>query len=104
MSASAAPKPRLKRLPRVKPRVTVDNQSSNRFTVIEVNGLDRIGLLYDVTEALFPPQPQHRLGARSPPSGRRTVDVFYVTDLTGHQDRQPDPPDANRGPSCWALL
>ena len=35
------------------PRVIIDNQSSNRFTVIEINGLDRIGLLYKLTEALF---------------------------------------------------
>ena len=67
---------------RVEPRVTVDNQSSNRFTVIEVNGLDRIGLLYDVTEALF------RLNlniasAQITTFGEKAVDVFYVTDLTG---------------------
>ena len=37
----------------VEPRVIIDNQSSNRFTVIEINGLDRIGLLYDLTEALY---------------------------------------------------
>ncbi|HUF45089.1 MAG TPA: [protein-PII] uridylyltransferase, partial [Aestuariivirgaceae bacterium] len=35
----------------VEPRVIIDNESSNRLTVIEVNGLDRIGLLYDLTDA-----------------------------------------------------
>jgi [protein-PII] uridylyltransferase len=74
-------KPRLSAF-RVEPRVSVDNQSSNRFTVIEVNGLDRIGLLYDVTEALF------RLNlniasAQITTFGEKAVDVFYVTDLTG---------------------
>jgi [protein-PII] uridylyltransferase len=74
-------KPRLSAF-RVEPRVAVDNQSSNRFTVIEVNGLDRIGLLYDVTEALF------RLNlniasAQITTFGEKAVDVFYVTDLTG---------------------
>jgi len=74
-------KPRLS-IFRVEPRVVVDNQSSNRFTVIEVNGLDRIGLLYDVTEALF------RLNlniasAQITTFGEKAVDVFYVTDLTG---------------------
>jgi len=74
-------KPRLSAF-RVEPRVVVDNQSSNRFTVIEVNGLDRIGLLYDVTEALF------RLNlniasAQITTFGEKAVDVFYVTDLTG---------------------
>jgi [protein-PII] uridylyltransferase len=66
----------------VEPRVIIDNQSSNRFTVIEINGLDRIGLLYDLTEALY------RLNlniasAHITTFGEKAVDVFYVTDLTG---------------------
>jgi len=66
----------------VEPRVIIDNESSNRTTVIEVNGLDRIGLLYDLTEALF------RLNlniasAHITTFGERAVDVFYVTDLMG---------------------
>jgi len=66
----------------VAPRVIVDNESSNRHTVIEVNGLDRIGLLYDLTQALY------RLNlniasAHIATFGERAVDVFYVTDLTG---------------------
>ncbi len=66
----------------VEPRVIVDNQSSNRFTVIEINGLDRIGLLYDLTEALY------RLNlniasAHITTFGEKATDVFYVTDLTG---------------------
>jgi [protein-PII] uridylyltransferase len=46
------PRPRLRAFS-VEPRVIIDNQSSNRFTVIEINGLDRIGLLYNLTDALF---------------------------------------------------
>ena len=66
----------------VEPRVIIDNQSSNRFTVIEINGLDRIGLLYDLTEALY------RLNlniasAHITTFGEKAIDVFYVTDLTG---------------------
>ena len=66
----------------VVPRVIIDNQSSNRFTVIEINGLDRIGLLYDITEALY------RLNlniasAHVTTFGEKAIDVFYVTDLTG---------------------
>jgi len=66
----------------IEPQVIIDNQSSNRFTVIEVNGLDRLGFLYDLTEALF------RLNlnissAQIATFGERAVDVFYVTDLTG---------------------
>jgi [protein-PII] uridylyltransferase len=66
----------------VEPQVIIDNEGSNRTTVIEVAGLDRIGLLYDLTEALF------RLSlniasAHVTTFGERAVDVFYVTDLTG---------------------
>jgi len=66
----------------VEPQVIIDNQSSNRFTMIEINGLDRIGLLYDLTEALY------RLNlniasAHVTTFGEKAIDVFYVTDLTG---------------------
>ena len=66
----------------VAPRVIIDNDSSNRHTVIEVNGLDRIGLLYELTQALY------RLNlniasAHIATFGERAIDVFYVTDLTG---------------------
>ena len=67
---------------KVEPQVVINNDSSNRFTVIEVAGMDRIGLLFDLTEALF------RLNlniasAHITTFGERAVDVFYVTDLTG---------------------
>jgi len=66
----------------VEPRVIIDNHSSNRFTVIEINGLDRIGLLYDLTEALY--RLNLNIGsAHVTTFGEKAVDVFYVTDLTG---------------------
>jgi [protein-PII] uridylyltransferase len=66
----------------VEPRVIIDNQSSNRFTVIEINGLDRIGLLYNLTEALF--HLSLNIGsAHITTFGEKVIDVFYVTDLTG---------------------
>lgn len=81
VAGQARPKRRLQPFA-VEPRVIIDNDSSNRLTVIEVNGLDRIGLLYDLTEALW------RLNlniasAHIATFGERAVDVFYVTDLTG---------------------
>ena len=66
----------------VSPRVIVDNQSSNRFTVIEINGLDRIGLLYDLTEALYHLN-LNIASAHITTFGEKAIDVFYVTDLTG---------------------
>ncbi len=67
---------------KVAPRVIIDNDSSNRFTVIEVNGLDRVGFLYDLTEALY--RLNLNIGsAHITTYGERVIDVFYVTDLTG---------------------
>ena len=77
------PKGRIKAFD-VAPEVTLTNDLSDRFTVIEVSGLDRPGLLHGLTDALG------RLNlnitsARVATFGERAVDVFYVTDLTGHK-------------------
>jgi len=69
---------------RLLPEVVINNQMSERFSVIEVSGLDRPGLLYDLTSALSD------LGldinsAHIATYGERAVDVFYVTDLQGAQ-------------------
>jgi [protein-PII] uridylyltransferase len=66
----------------VPPRVIIDNESSNRTTVIEINGLDRIGLLYELTEALFRLN-LNIVSAHVTTFGEKAIDVFYVTDLTG---------------------
>ncbi|MGB7206384.1 MAG: [protein-PII] uridylyltransferase [Anderseniella sp.] len=68
----------------VEPQVIVSNDISNRFTVIEIAGLDRIGLLFKLTDSLF------RLNlniasAQITTFGERAVDVFYVTDLLGQK-------------------
>jgi [protein-PII] uridylyltransferase len=72
----------------VAPRVIIDNQSSNRFTVIEINGLDRIGLLYNLTEALFHLS-LNIASAHITTFGEKAIDVFYVTDLTGDKILNP---------------
>ncbi|WP_436643660.1 [protein-PII] uridylyltransferase [Microbaculum sp. FT89] len=68
----------------VEPDVLVNNTWSNRYTVIEMSGLDRPGLLYELTDVLA------RLNlniasAHVATFGERAVDVFYVTDLTGQK-------------------
>ncbi|GBQ68079.1 uridylyltransferase PII [Ameyamaea chiangmaiensis NBRC 103196] len=66
----------------VPPRVVVDNRASNSYTVIEVNGRDRPGLLHDVTDAMNGESLQ--IGsAHVTTYGMRAVDVFYVRDLFG---------------------
>ena len=67
---------------RVPPRVIVDNAASETYTVIEVNGRDRIGLLYDVTSTLTRLNLQIA-SAHISTYGERVVDVFYVKDLFG---------------------
>lgn len=66
----------------VPPRVVIDNQASNGFTVIEVNSRDRLGLLYDVTKTIK--EQKLQIGsAHITTYGIRAVDVFYVKDVFG---------------------
>ncbi|MFC4171196.1 [protein-PII] uridylyltransferase [Microvirga sp. GCM10011540] len=75
----------------VPPEVSIDNSLSNRQTVIEISGLDRPGLLYDLTTALGKLN-LNIASAHIVTFGEKAVDVFYVTDLTGtkvtHASRQ----------------
>ncbi len=67
---------------KVSPRVIVDNGPSNKYTVIEINGLDRVGLLHGLTDALFHLN-LNIASAHITTFGEKAIDVFYVTDLTG---------------------
>ncbi|MBB3997788.1 [protein-PII] uridylyltransferase [Aureimonas pseudogalii] len=77
-----------RRAPRVlpsfafRPRIDVDNGLSNLLTVIEVEGLDRPGLLADLTGAISDLNLDIR-SAHISTYGEKVVDVFYVTDLLG---------------------
>lgn len=68
----------------IRPKVHFDNEASRIATVIEVECLDRPGLLYDITQAIF------EAGLSISTSmvatyGERAVDVFYVRDGFGHK-------------------
>ena len=39
-------------IPRVSGEVKINNQDSDFYTIIEVTGEDRLGILYEITEAL----------------------------------------------------
>jgi len=77
----AVPKGRLKAFA-VEPEVMINNQWSNRYTVVEVTGLDRPGLLYELTATLSKLS-LNIASAHVATFGERVVDVFYVTDLFG---------------------
>src|SRR5881394_1843093 len=72
----------------VEPEVTINNQWSDRYTVIEVSGLDRPGLLYQLTTAISKLN-LNIASAHVATFGERARDVFYVTDLLGAQINAP---------------
>jgi len=72
----------------VAPRVLVDNKASASHTVIEVNGRDRPGLLFELTRALTGLNLQVS-SAKISTFGEKVVDVFYVKDLFGHKVEHP---------------
>jgi [protein-PII] uridylyltransferase len=78
-------KPTLRSRPfTVRPRVLVDNKASSAHTVVEVNGRDRPGLLYELTRALTNLNLQIS-SAKISTYGEKVVDVFYVKNLFGHK-------------------
>ncbi len=68
----------------VAPRVSINNSLSNRFTVIELEGLDRTGLLSDIT-AVLSDLSLDIASAHITTFGEKVIDTFYVTDLFGHK-------------------
>ena len=65
----------------VAPEVLIDNTLSSQFTVVQVSGLDRPGLLYELTNAISDLN-LDIASAHITTFGEKAVDVFYVTDLT----------------------
>jgi [protein-PII] uridylyltransferase len=72
----------------VVPRVLVDNNASRSHTVVEVNGRDRPGLLFELTRELTRLNLQIS-SAKISTYGEKVVDVFYVKNLFGHKVEQP---------------
>jgi [protein-PII] uridylyltransferase len=83
----AVPKGRIRAFA-LEPTVTINNQWSHRYTMVEVTGLDRPGLLYEMT-ATISKLNLNIASAHVATFGERAVDVFYVTDLLGAQITSP---------------
>ena len=66
----------------VAPEVVLNNGLSEHYTVLEVAGRDRPGLLYDLTSTISDLNLDIN-SAHITTFGEKAVDVFYVTDLTG---------------------
>jgi len=68
----------------VPPQVEIDNDSSDRFTVIDIFADDRLGLLYAIARTLF----ECGLSVHSAKISThidQIVDAFYVTDTAGRK-------------------
>lgn len=82
-------------IPRVPEEVRVNNVDSDFYTIVEVMGEDRLGILYDVTQALT----EHGCDihfARISTLGNRIVDVFYIQDEWGEKIKEKNRTDQLR--------
>jgi [protein-PII] uridylyltransferase len=71
-------------VPKVAPEIRVNNQDSDFYTIVEAAGEDRLGILYEMTQALT----DHGCNihfARISTLGNRIVDVFYLQDAWGEK-------------------
>ncbi|AWC21091.1 PII uridylyl-transferase [Aminobacter sp. MSH1] len=73
---------------RIQPRAEIRNTLSNRFSVVEVVGLDRPGFLSEITGALSDLS-LDIASAHITTFGEKVIDTFYVTDLTGQKIDNP---------------
>ncbi len=83
------PKWAIRKIPDVPIEVTVDNEASPRFTVVDVYTRDRAGLLHVIARTL------HEQGlsiglSKVSTEGHRVADVFYVLDASGAKVRDAD--------------
>jgi [protein-PII] uridylyltransferase len=77
-------------------RVNVDNTSSQQYTIFDIFAHDRVGLLYAITRTLY----ECGLSvwrARIATHLDQVVDVFYVTDQSGHKITAPERLETLRG-------
>ncbi|MEP1205734.1 MAG: [protein-PII] uridylyltransferase [Rhizobiaceae bacterium] len=73
---------------KVEPSVMINNELSDKFTVIELEALDRPGLLSDVTDALADLS-LDIASAHIATFGEKVIDSFYATDLVGFKITSP---------------
>lgn len=77
------------RKPTVATRITVDNQSSDFFTIVEICSFDRPGVLFKITRSLY------RLGlnvffAKITTKNEEIIDTFYIRDLSEQKVLSPE--------------
>lgn len=87
LEARAKP-PRRSQAFKLTPQVRVDNSLSDEFTVVEIECLDRPGLLSDITDALADMQ-LDTASAHIATFGEKMIDTFYVRDFSGSKINTP---------------
>jgi len=73
---------------RIGTEVTIDNESSQYYSLVDVTAPDRMGFLFSVTYALFQLDLQIHL-AKITTNVDQVLDVFYVTDRDGQKVADP---------------
>lgn len=76
-------------VPGVEPKIRVDNETSRRFTIVDVVAEDRRGLLHDVTSVLHGASLAISV-ARIATEGNRAIDSFYVSGPAGEKIDDPE--------------
>jgi [protein-PII] uridylyltransferase len=71
------------------PKISIDNNLSDAFTVVEVKSPDRLGLLYLITRTLASLR-LNIASARIATEIDQAFDTFYVEDAKGHKIEEPE--------------
>ena len=64
--------------------VAIENEESDFYTIIDVEAMDRPGLLHDIARALSA-QELSIVAVRASTRASRATDAFYVTTLDDHK-------------------
>ena len=83
-------------IPHVPVEVSLENKVSERFTVVEVQAPDRLGVLHAITRALSEQGLEIHLSRVATEAGR-VVDIFYVSDRETGDKVQPAAMEQVRG-------
>ena len=59
------------------PQITINNDESDMYTILDIQAQDRIGLLYAISRTLYEMQVNIYL-AKISTEGSRAVDTFYI--------------------------
>jgi [protein-PII] uridylyltransferase len=103
IAAHAASRPLQQTPMRVAPsRIFIDNESSAKYTILEVYTTDRIGLLYSITRTLLDLQIRIFI-AKITTKVDQVADVFYILTRDGDKVTDPEQVDEIKHALCFWL-